>query len=667
MKKQTRPAAVPLVLSDPFFNVWSFADTLHGDATRHWTGQRQALVGMAVIDGALYRFCGLADVVGARGGVEPEPMTQLSLTVSAASTEYVFEAGGVELTVTFTSPVLPGDLHLLSRPLTYIRYAARGTDGRAHAVKIYTDITGEWCVNTPDEPVLWGLHGYKNAKSASLGTVSQQPLNSTGDDHRINWGYVHLINPSDPVYCGTLEERYRFLRKKEWFGCDCPESAKPQVSMDCPIIACESDFGEVTGRRELFIAVAYDDVKSIEYFGEQFCGYWQKDGMTFAEMVESAVENADCIFAEAAKFDNSLYAEAALAGGRKYADLCALAYRQAVCAHKLIADSRGDAVFLSKENYSNGCIGTVDVSYPSIPLFLLCAPELVRGMMRPIFRFAASDAWKFPFAPHVVGQYPKANGQVYGREDGELVHEYQMPIEECGNMLVMAAASTAADGETGFIKENLPLLRQWAEYLSENGFDPENQLCTDDFAGHLAHNCNLSVKAIMGIACFGLLLQRLGDAAGAEEYLARAKGLAQRREAEAKDGCKYRLAFDKPGTWSLKYNIVWDKILGLRLFSDEVTALETAWYIENQNKYGVALDSRRAYTKTDWLVWAASLCENPADFEALIEPLWRFVNETPDRAPFTDWYDTVSGRLVGFRNRTVIGGVFIRMLAARLG
>lgn len=668
-QRSIRPAAVPLVLSDPFFNVWSVADCLYDDSTRHWTGERNALVGIIDIDGVLYRFCGKADVLGNRPNVEPQPMDQISLSVSALSTEYIFEKSGAELTVTFTSPILPDDFDMISRPLTYVRYEIRSVDGATHKIKIYTDITGEWCVNRPSEEVRRGKTVFKNAESAYMGTLTQEILNSVGDDHRINWGYVHLINPFGGVLCGTLNNRYQYIKGRSFGETDYSDAKKPLLDLDCPIAACEIDFGSVKNeRQEKYIAIAYEDIRSIEYFGEQFCAYWQRDKKTFASMAEDAVENKARILERAEAFDNKLYADAVQAGGRKYADMAALAYRQAYAAHKLISDRNGDIVFLSKENYSNGCIGTVDVSYPSIPVFLLYSPELVRGMMRPILKFADSEKWPYDYAPHDAGTYPKANGQVYGKENGELLHKYQMPIEECGNMLIMAAAVTRTDkSDAGlrFIKDNYAIFEKWANYLSDNGYDPENQLCTDDFAGHLAHNCNLSIKAIMGIASFGLLLKSLGEDQKADEYMKKAAKYAAKWEREAFGGGKYRLAFDRPDSWSLKYNIIWDKIFGLKLFGEDVIKTETQWYKKVQNKYGTPLDSRSDYTKTDWLIWAASLCGDPADFKALIEPVWRFVCETPSRVPFSDWYYTSSAKQAGFQNRSVIGGVFMKILVNR--
>jgi Domain of unknown function (DUF4965)/Domain of unknown function (DUF1793) len=360
-------------------------------------------------------------------------------------------------------------------------------------------------------------------------------------------------------------------------------------------------------------------------------------------------------------FDRELMADLTRIGGKEYAQLCALSYRQSMAAHKLAVDADDSLLFFSKENFSNGSIDTVDVFYPSAPLFLLMNPELLRGSVEPILRYASMSRWPWPYAPHDLGTYPLANGQTYG--GGEQSERNQMPVEESGNMLLLVAGIAKAEGNADLANKYWPVLTKWAEYLRDKGLDPENQLCTDDFAGHLARNANLSLKAIEGLGAYALLAEMSGRKAESKKYRVIALDYAQKWMKLADNGDHYVLAFGNPGTWSQKYNLVWDRILGLNLFPPEVARKEIAFYKSKQNVYGLPLDNRAEYTKLDWLVWTATLADNPGDFQALVAPAYKWMNETPTRVPLTDWYMTITGKQRGFQARSVVGGVFIKMLA----
>jgi Domain of unknown function (DUF4965)/Domain of unknown function (DUF1793) len=377
-------------------------------------------------------------------------------------------------------------------------------------------------------------------------------------------------------------------------------------------------------------------------------------------MLLDAMQDYGSSVAKSDAYDKQLTARLLQDGGPVYARLATLAFRQTLAANGLAADIDGTPLQFPKENFSNGCIATVDVLYPSSPFFLYFNPALLEAQLKPVMEYARLPRWKFPFAPHDLGTYPLANGQVYG--GGERTEENQMPVEESGNMLLMIAAMGKAQGDWHFAKEYWPLLEKWAAYLKDNGLDPENQLSTDDFAGHLAHNANLSIKAIDAIGAFAEMAEGIGDTKTAREYKALSQEMAKKWIGLAQEGDHFKLAFDAPNTWSQKYNLVWDDLLGLKLFPASVKNTELSYYKTKLNVYGLPLDSRKDYTKLDWEIWTATLSDDDAMFRMLVAPLGRWLDETSARVPLTDWYDTKTGLQQGFQARSVVGGIFIRSL-----
>ncbi|MFC5405625.1 glutaminase domain-containing protein [Cohnella soli] len=637
-----RPSAVPLITVDPYFSIWSFADRLYDDHTRHWTGRRNGMLGLLKIDGVTYRFMGKLEVFSERYYPEPQVIPQIQVEVKPLTTVYTFANEQVELTLKFLTPLLPDRLHILSRPASYITYDIAFKDGQEHKVEVYFDIAGECCVNTIDQQVVF----CRGADSVYCGNVEQKPLNASGDDIRIDWGYLHVAHPG--AFVTDYDGRYHFLTNQDVAHVDADgETALPASEYRC--IALISDKLSDT------ICLAYDDIKSIAYFGEQVDAYYKKEYGTFDNMLKQAVADFEQVRALSWDFEEKLSGETGKVN-RYYADIAALAYRQTIAAHKLVMHE-GEALFLSKECFSNGCIATLDVTYPSIPLFFKYNPELVKGMLRPILKYARSDAWTFDFAPHDCGQYPLCNGQVYG----ENKLEDQMPVEECGNMLLAVSALSHYEGSRDFVLQEKSLLDKWANYLMEYGYDPGNQLCTDDFAGHLAHNCNLSMKAIVALGAYGKLVQE-------EKYIYAAKAMAERWCADARKEEGSLLAFDQPDSWSIKYNIVWDKLLGVGLFDREVYESEVRLYNLKMNRYGLPLDSRSDYTKLDWLAWTTVFTDNGEYSEKLYKSIWDFISETVERVPITDWYYSSTpnqvrhSRYFGFQNRTVLGGLYINLL-----
>ena len=581
---------------------------------------------------------------------------QKSIDVLATNTYYTFVCGPVELDLVFTAPMLIDDYDLLSAPVNYISYQVRSTDGREHDAQLLLTASPLLAVNKATQATLTTQEEHRGVSYLKTGTIEQPILAKTGDGICIDWGYFYLpaIN-GDVAIVDEAQLRRSFTTTGRM-----PEGERRVVAKkpeEMPTLAYRHDFGRVR-QAASYALLAYDEIEDIEYFYKRYKGYWAHEGaVSIFDMVQRMNREYSGIMKRCRQLDKMIYDDALAAGNKQYAEVLSASYRHVIAAHKLFRDDEGNLLFFSKENNSNGCVNTVDLTYPEAPLFLCYNPELQKAMMTSIFEYSYSGRWTKPFAAHDLGQYPKANGQVYGGD---------MPLEEAGNMITLAAMLSLIDGNTGYVDKYWDIITTWADYLSDNGQDPTNQLCTDDFAGHWAHNTNLSVKAIMGVAGYALMAQLKGLDDVYNKYMNRAREMAVQWEKDAREGDHYRLAFDRPDTWSQKYNMVWDKLWGLNLFPNGAMEREVKYYLTKQNRYGLPLDIRRDYTKSDWIMWTAAMSKDKKTFVKFVEPLYNYMNETESRVPTSDWYDTKTALMVGFKARSVIAGHWMRVLAEKL-
>jgi len=648
-----RPPAVPLVTYNPFLSIWSASDRLNGGTTKHWTKHDHSLVSLIRIDGKTYRLM----------GAEPRDapaFAQKSVVVLPTRSIYEFEEAGVHVTLDFMQPALPDDLDVYSWPLSYLTWNVRSCDGGKHKVELYDSTSSQLAVNNPAELVEWSRQTAGDLTLLRVGTQAQPVLGSCGDDHRINWGYAYAAAPSGlsqaAIGAGSVLEK---SFESEGGLPKADDARQPRRANDAqPAMAFVFDLGsvgeEVVQRQ---VIVAYDEVFAIKYYGRRLLPYWARNGVKIAELLQTASRDYGKLLARCEAFDKELMADMTAVGGEKYAKITALAYRECVAANGLAADANKQPLLFTKENTSNGDIATVDVFFPMDPVWVFLSPSLAKASLVHVLMYSASPHWKFPNAPHDLGTYPF----VFGRDDGG----EGMPVEESGNMLILCDAIAHAEGNADFVAPWWPQLTQWAKYLEKYGLDPEEQLCTDDFMGHLAHNANLSVKAILGLAAYGDLCRIRGDSETADKYFALAKADAKHWMKVAAEGDHYRLAFDKPRTWSQKYNLVWDRILGLNVFPPSVAEKEIAHYKKVMLPYGVPLDSRTHLTKTDWSIWSATLAEKQSDFEAIIAPIYDYLSATTARDPIADSYVTDDIRSGGMHARPVVGGFFVKMLTDR--
>ena len=523
-------------------------------------------------------------------------------------------------------------------------------------------------VNTADQPVVWSRYRLGELDVLRMGSEEQPVLKKFGDNPAHRLGSLlprprrappapgrspgnappSAANSSAPASSPTRTTSpscapYAAARCRCWPG---PSTSGPSPS---PSRATSSSLTTTSSRSSTSTA--------------GYAPNWRRKGADAADLLRWSERDYKSLTDRSRAFDDELLADLHKAGGDEYAQMCALSYRQANAAHKLAVDADGSLLFFSKENFSNGCINTIDVFYPSAPLYLLTNPKLLRGSVEPILQYAMMERWPWAYAPHDLGAYPLANGQVYG--GGERSDDRQMPVEESGNMLLLVSALAKAEGNALARRQVLaaphPVGRVPPRQRPGSG-EPalHGRLCRTPGAqrqplhqGHRRHRRLLHARRH---ARQEGTWRRSGAPIG-EDYAKKWMKLAG-------DGDHTVLAFGSPRHLEPEVQPRLGPACSASTSSPaDLARKEIAYYKTKQNTYGLPLDNRERYTKLDWVYWTATLAENDADFRALVAPTWKFANESASRVPLTDWYFTHDARQRGFQARSVVGGLFIKMLA----
>ncbi|WP_211265357.1 glutaminase domain-containing protein [Actinacidiphila oryziradicis] len=656
-----RPPATPLAVRSPYLSTWLAGDNLAGTWPTFWNGHITALCGIARIDGTPYVFLGNP---GLPSGPTLTVMTQASLQLTATRSIFTLTGGGVTLTVTFFSPVDLGNLQRQSVPLSYISVQAASADGASHSVDLHLDASAEWVHGDNSTLVTWA-----HQQTGSMTALTCQPsspgvLQENGD--QASWGSLVLAAPTTGQLTWQIGQDTVVRGASAGNGvlANTTDTAQPRAINDrWPVLGLNQSLGTVTSSSPSAVfqaTVGHVRTPAMSYLGTNLNPWWTHYWGSWTDMLDWFNADHSAALTAATALDQQIHTDAAAAAGggdtgEHYAAVCALALRQAVAGTELV-DRGGSPWAFLKEISSDGNVSTIDVTYPASPAYLYLSPAYLRLLLEPLLTYAENGGWPKTFAEHDLGSsYPNAAGHNDGNEE-------DMPVEESADMLIMAAAviqRLPAAQASAFATAHYTILRQWAEYLVANALDPGYQNQTDDFTGFIAHSANLALKGIIGIGAMNVVARAASNTSDASHYLAVARGYISQWVTLAEDssGSHLKLAYDQDGTWSLKYNGFSDRLLGLDLVPTGVAAQEAAWYLSHAGTYGVLLDPRNSYTKTDWEIWTAAwLADHPDTRSMLVNGVYGFANTTPQRVPFSDWYVVGSGAQQGFADRPVIGG-----------
>jgi len=664
-----RPPATPLAVRSPYLSCWQGADELAGTWSSFWNGHTTALCGIARIDGTSYLFAGAPSLPN---GPTLTVMNQTSLEVTATQSVYVLNGGGVNITVTFFSPVDPENLQRQCVPFSYITMQATSTDGNSHSVEVYFDISGEWAHGDTTQDLSWSQTTTSSTIALTNTPTSPSVLAEFND--QASWGTVVLASPNSSGLTWQIGQdivvRAQAANNGALLGTVDSNQPRP-ISDDWPVFAFCANLGTVTASApsaDFQVVVGHVRTPAVSFLGTDLNPWWTTYWSSWQQMVDWFVADHPAALSAATALDQQIQTDAgnAVGGGTvgtEYAAICALALRQAVGGTELL-DYNGSPWAFLKEISSDGNVSTVDVVYPASPAYLYLSPSYLQLLLEPLIYYA-ENGWIEQFAEHDLGSsYPNANGGVTNGADTQ----EDMPVEESGNMLIMAAAVLQRIPQAqarAFAIQHYAIFHQWAEYLLPNALDPGYQNQTDDFTGKIANSVNLAAKGIIGLGAMSLIAGFAGNTADQASFLNTAYSYISQWVSLGEDPTNpsLDLAYADSGTWSLKYNCFPDRLLGLDLVPMGVQTQEASWYASQAGTYGVLLDPRNDYTKADWELWTAAwLAEQGNAVSTLVGGVYGFLDNTANRVPFSDLYVVSSAAQVAFQNRPVVGGMYGLML-----
>jgi hypothetical protein len=531
-----------------------------------------------------------------------------------------------------------------------------------------------WLTHDSNAVIQWDFN--KTATLQSWSISRQEQLLFTENSDRAEWGTFHFVAPveNDLTYqsAGSASLRKSFAANGTLLNTY--ESDFRGSSDDEPVFAYSKLFsldGNTTNGSTLF-TLAFPQDPIVQFAGKD--GYlprrplWTQYFDSAAEMVTFHYNDYANVSATASAFSKKLAEEATALVSSTYADIVALSARQTL-GGTYFSGTPADPILNLKEISSDGNFQTVDVIFPAFPFFLYLNPSWVSYLLEPLLENQMAGLYPNRYSMHDLGShFPNATGHPDGTDEA-------MPLEECGNMLIMALAyaqslnsTLGASAAEDWINKGgrYALWKQWTEFLIDEALIPANQLSTDDFAGQLENQTNLALKGIIGIRAMSQLSEFMGYETDAKNYTdIAAKYLPQWKDlAISRDGTHTKLAYHWQGSWGSLYNAYADALLCFHisespLVPHDIYTIQSDWYELVHQRYGLPLDSRHLYTKSDWQLWVAAISSEETR-NTIVQGLGSWVNETTTDRPFTDLYDSNSGAWPGinFMARPVVGGHF---------
>jgi hypothetical protein len=725
---------LPLIVRNPYLSTWlgNARDPPWEHWPIFWTGQEIGFSVMAYYHESrtVYALLGRPqDSLSHSSKFSVSTPIFHGTSLDASTTNLTYGLDNVNITLSFVSPITPASTMRQSLPAAYMAVNLEGSGD----VSIYVDVNGQWVSGLRESQITWSLtdtsaHARSGPSIKSWGVARRTEQLLTESSDRSEWGTLRFSGPSHAHHQAGTSALLRQQFAEHGILLNTTDSQFRRIMDEEPVFAFSKTFrlGHLdtsrtrpAGKDHILFTLALVQDPVVQFASSRGLTYMRPLWASYMSNVDAMIEYHYHDFPKALElagdYSRQLEKDAQQSGPEGYSDIVALSARQVLGATQF-SGTPDDPILFLKEISSNGNFQTVDVIFPAFPFFLYTNPKWLAYLLEPLLEHQRSGQYPNDYSMHDLGtHFPNATGHADGRD------EY-MPVEECGNMLIMALAlvnalktSTSSnhgglaiqlklslddegldtvDDATPFHSKDVAkawasrsytLWKQWTGYLVRESLIPRNQLCTDDFAGWLANQTNLALKGIVGIRAMSEIADLVGEDRDAQHYKNISESYMEKWQEYgiSRDGTHAKLSYSWYGSWTTIYNLFADALLCFHLPPDSkacqdgpqktignakrspfvpksVYSMQSSWYSAVLQRYGLPLDSRHLYTKSDWQFFAAAVSSQKTR-DAIINAVALWVNETVTDRPFTDLYDT-EGKgdfsPTRFMARPVVGGHF---------
>ncbi|KAI0368348.1 DUF1793-domain-containing protein [Pilatotrama ljubarskyi] len=661
------PASIPLSIRSPFMSVWLPSTNTSQPLSHSWPSfwGQQAIMGWAGkirVDGQTYSWMG--DDYG-----PPFTANVTNVQITPTRSIFVMQAGPMNITVTFLSPIEPSDWVLQSLPFSYVSLEASSLDDQSHDVQVYSDISAEWLSGDRAKSIAtWSQH--TSSGSVYHQIQLQSPQADTEINHQAQDGTAYYAMAARPGLTWQIAQDTISRGQFHDHGVlmNTASTAFATIQPVFTVFAISVDLGQIQSTpAPVTWAVGYVRNPSIAYTApdgatQQLSPYFvTKYGSNIEQAIDDFTSAFPTIQQNCVALDQAIVGNASEVSAH-YADLVSLAARQTMGSFDITVstDSGGkpnasDVRIFVKDIGSSSTAQRVDPverMYAALPALIYFNASLVGPMLVPLLDAQDGLSGLMYAAQDLGTAYPNATGTHGAHPQG---------IEQSGNMLIMLYAHARFSGDGSLIYTHYNLTKRWADYLVNNALTPSNQMTADNESN--ANMTNLAIKGIIGVKAMAEISRALGEDFDAQQYDSHAAALVGQWQSLAlsTDGKHLLGTYGNQQSWALMYNLYADRLLGTDLVSQALLQGQTAFYktlVTSAPVFGLPLDNTVGSTSAAWLLFTAATVLDNDVRDSLIEGVWARASSNLTSGAFPDQYDVGTGSVLEGSPSPALGAMF---------